>query len=507
LYDADASSIADQTSGHKKGVGVRKLRILIIFLVVVGIVFLGVVYIVRKRAANAGNATTVRIEAVQPGELVEFVSAPGELEPKSRVEISAKTSGRVEVLPYKEGERVTKGDPNANPPVPASILVRLDSKDLESQLLSAQARREAQAAQTEVEKARLAGEKANLIGTAASLEQARTDLERQKVLLKTQDVSQATFDQAQLKLDGLQAQYEAAKHSIEAAGLNLRVLEHNLEAADAGIAQAKEALGYTTIVSPIDGVVTRINAKVGEMVVTGMMNNPGTKILEVGDLSRMLVVAQVDEADVGTLEVGQRAKVLIDAYPNQEFGGQVYKTALTSDLSRQGTKYYRTEILLDTTEQRLPSGLTANVDIETRKHGDVLAVPSQAVMTREIDSLPLDIRDNSPCVDKSKTFATVVFRYVDGKAIITPVKIGPSNLTHTIIEAGVEKGDKVIVGPYKELEKLKHNQLVKDEREVKAQDEAKKKGAADTNEAKPATDSNDVKACADINDVNDANKV
>jgi HlyD family secretion protein len=498
LYGADASSIVGHIESHRKGVEVRKLRVLIVLAVVVGVVLLVAAYMVKKRAAKANNATTVRIETVQPGELVEFVSAPGELEPKSRVEISAKTSGRVEALPFKEGERVTMGDPNANPPIPASVLVRLDSKDLESQLLSAQARREAQAAQIEVEKARIDGDKANLLGTAASLEQAKTDLERQKALLETHDVSQVTVDEAQLKLDGLHAQFEAAKHSIEAAELNLRVLEHNLDAADAGIDQAKEALGYTTILSPIDGVVTRINAKVGEMVVTGMMNNPGTKILEVGDLSQMLVVAQVDEADVGTLEVGQRAKVLIDAYPNREFGGSVYKTALTSDLSRQGTKYYRTEILLDTTDQRLPSGLTANVDIETRKHADVLAVPSQAVMTREIDSLPLDIRDKSPCVDKSKTFATVVFRYVDGKAVITPVKIGPSNLTHTIIEAGVEKGAKVIVGPYKELEKLKHNQLVKDEREVEAQEDAKKKGVTDANKAKPATDANDV---------NDANEV
>jgi HlyD family secretion protein len=199
----------------------------------------------------------------------------------------------------------------------------------------------------------------------------------------------------------------------------------------------------------------------------------------------MLVVAQVDEADVGKLEIGQKAKVLIDAYPNCEFTGKVYKIALANDLSRQGTKYYKTEILLDTTEQKLHSGLTANVDVETRKHGEILAVPSQAIMTREIESLPLDIRDKSPNMDKSKTFATVLFRYINGKAVITPVKIGPSNLTHTIVEAGVEKGEKVVVGPYKELEKLRHDQVLKDEREAKAEEDAKK-GAKDTNDVNDA---------------------
>lgn len=466
---------------------VRKLRILIIFVLIIGVVGAGGWVVVKKRAAAGKKATVVRVEEAKPTELLEFVSAPAELEPKSRVEISAKVSGRVEALPFKVGERVTKGDPNANPPVPASVLVQLDSKDLESQLLGAQARRAAQAAGIESEKARIAGQKANLLGTGATFEQAKTQMERQKKLLASKDISQYEFDQAQLKLDELQAQYNAAKLGLDAAELNQRVLEHNLAAADAQIEQAKETLGYTTIVSPLDGVITRINAKVGEMVVTGMMNNPGTKILEVGDLSQMLAVAQVDEADVGKLEVGQTARVFIDAYPTHEFKGTVYTIALSTDLSRQGTKYYKTEILLES-DRRLHSGLTANVDIETHKYSGVLSVPSQAVMTREIESLPIDVRDNSPCVDKSKTFATVVFRYLDGKAVITPVKIGPSNLTHTILEAGVDKSEKVIMGPYKELEKLKHDQTVKDEREAKAEENAKNKKGT--------------KATGDVNDAN-----
>jgi hypothetical protein len=102
--------------------------------------------------------------------------------------------------------------------------------------------------------------------------------------------------------------------------------------------------------------------------------------------------------------------------------------------------------------------------------------------------LPLDIRDASPYVDKTKTFATVVFRYLEGKAVITPVKIGESNLTHTILEAGVDKGEKIIMGPYKELEKLKHDQIVKDERETKVEEDAKK------NAAKATSDVNDAKA-------------
>ncbi len=444
---------------------VKKSRIVIIvvLLVVAGLLIAG--YVVRGRLKKGQNATMVRIEAVERGILTEFVSAPGEIEPRTKVEISAKVSARIVELPHKEGDRVTAGDPNAAPPIPPSILVKLDSRDLESQLRSAKAAYAAQAAQIQVENARIAGQKATLTGLEASVAQAHTDLQRQETLLKTKDIAQADYDQTRLRLDDLTAQLAAAGHTLEAAELNLTVLGHNLEAADARIEQAQEALSYTTIASPIDGVVTRINAEVGEVVIFGTMNNPGTVIMEVGDLAQMLVVAQVDEADVGKLAVGQNAVVHIDAYPDREFGGRVHSIALAHTLSFTRTKYYETEILLDPNEIRLHTGLTANVDIQTRAHENVLRVPTQAVLGRDIDALPLEIRDKNPLVDTSKTFATVVYRFKDGKALATPVKIGQSDLSHTIILEGLTDGDRVIVGPFKVLDGLRHDQAVKDERD------------------------------------------
>jgi len=461
---------------------VKKSRIVIITVIVTIFVVSVFGMMVARKFGTSRIAAVVRVEHVQRGQLLEFVSAPGEIEPKTNVEISAKISARIIDLPYDEGARVTRGDPNANPPVPASVLVRLDAKDLESQLLSAQAARSAQAAQIEVEKARLAGQKASLVGLGASLKQAERDLERQKGLLETQDISQATFDQTKLALDDLKAQYEASTHTLQAAELNLVVLKHNLDAADARISQAEEALSYTTITSPIDGVVTRLNAEVGELVMTGTMNNPGTVIIEVADLSKMLVVAQVDEADVGKLKVGQKATVHVDAFPDQEFTGVVDSIALAHTMSRTMTKYFRTEILLDTANQKLHSGLTAHVDIETRKHADVLKVPTQAVLGREIDSLPLEIRENSPHVDKAKAYVTVVYRYIDGKAVVTPVKIGQSDLTHTIILSGITEEDKIVVGPYKQLENIKHDKKIQDEREVESKKKKEDTAGKDANE-------------------------
>ena len=442
-------------------------KIIIVFILIIVVLFVARGVIKTKKAAS-NKGEIVHIETPQRGELIEFISAPGEIEPKTKVELSAKVSARIVELPFEEGDFVTRGDPDANPPVPASVLVRLDSKDLESQLLSVQANSDAQAAQLEVEKARIASQQANLVGLLASLKQAQQDLERQKELLESKDISQVTYDQAKLKVDELQSQYESSQHSLKASELGLVVLEHNLEAAEARVAEVQEAMTYTIITSPIDGVVTRVNAEVGEVVVYGTMNNPGTVIIEVADLSKMLVVAQVDEADVEKVEIGQKVIVQVDAFPDLEFNGIVDSIALTHTSSAGGTKYFRTEILLEAVDEKLYSGLTAHVDIETQKHTNILKVPTQAVLGIEIDSLPLEIRENSPYVNKDKTFATVVYRYIDGKAVVTPVKIGESDLTHTIIESGVSEEDKIVVGPYKVLDSLKHGMKIQDEREVEA---------------------------------------
>jgi len=463
---------------------VKKSRVIIITVVVTLVAVFGLGMVFKAGHGKSDNATVVQIEETRYGELIEIVSAPGEIEPKTNVEISAKVSARIIKLPYDEGDVVTCGDPNANPPVPASVLVRLDSKDLESRLVSAEAGRAAQAAQIQVEKARIDGQRATLKGLEASLKQAQRDLQRQKELLKSKDISQATFDQTKLKVDEFQSQYDSSVHQLESAQLNLVVLRHNLEVADAGIAQAREALSHTTISSPIDGVVTRLNAEVGEMVMTGTMNNPGTVIIEVADLSTMLLVAQVDEADVGKIAVGQKATVYVQAFPDDEFEGVVDSIALTHSISSTSTKYFRTEILLKGDVEKLYSGLTAHVDIETLKHENVITVPSQAVLGRPIDDLPLEIRDECPEVDKEKTYTPVVYRYIDGKAVVTPVKIGPSNLTHTVILSGIDENEKIVVGPYKVLENLKHDKTIKDERE-----------------SEKTEDSNDVEAKSDANNL------
>ncbi|MGE5610960.1 MAG: efflux RND transporter periplasmic adaptor subunit [Bacillota bacterium] len=443
------------------------LSCLITLIVVAGLYFAGSWYLGKKAAAEA-EGTAVRIEPAARGDLVEIVSAPGLVQPKEKVNISARISARIVELPFDEGQAVTKGNSSANPPVPASVLVKLDDKDLKAALRSSQARRDAEEAQIKVSEARIQSQRAQIVGTRVSLADAERDLARQKQLLASKDVSQAVVDQAQAKVDTCKAQLDSALENLRADEASLLVMQHNLEAASADIVRAEDNLSYTTITSPIDGMVTKLNAKVGELVMTGTMNNAGTVIMEVADLSKMLVLARVDETSMANLEVGQKAAVRMQAYPDRVFEGIVDTVALAHTDDRDGTKYFKVEVLLKTEGKRIYSGLSADVDIETKRHADVIKVPSQAVLGRPVDTLPTGIRD-LPEVDKRKTMCPVVYRFIDGKAVVTPVKIGASDVIYTILESGLQAGDRIVTGPYKVLESLQHDQKVKEEKAATTQ--------------------------------------
>ncbi len=425
-------------------------------------------WILAKKARSEADPIEVRIEKPTRGTLVEVVSAPGSVKPRTRVSISARISARIVELPYEEGDHVTKGDPGADPPIPPSVLVRLDATDLEAALSSAEALRDARAAEIKVAQARMAGQEADIQGIQASLREARLNLDRKKKLRETGDVPQSDYDQANCRVEELTAQQKSAEESLRSQRLNLEVIRHQLAAADAEIAQAKDKLSYTTITSPINGVVTAVNAEVGELVITGTMNNPGTVVMELADLSKMLVVAEVDESDVGHLAVGQPASIEIRAYPDRKFEGTVESIALAGRQMSLEARVFLVEILLDTGGRRIYSGLTAEVEIRTRRHENVLKLPSQAVLGRRVDELPSEIREGNPNIDPKKTFATVVYRSRDGKSVVTPVALGPSDATHTVIVSGLSEDDRVVTGPFKVLEKLAHDQPLAHERESAA---------------------------------------
>lgn len=398
---------------------------------------------------GSDEALAVRLSTVTTRELVETVSAPGELDPEVKVDVSAEVSARILEIPFREGATVRKGE----------VIVKLDDRDLQASL-------QAQVARRDAERFRLRSEQERLAGPTSQLSNARANLDRQETLFKSGDVSRATLDEAVTRVQELEAQIAAAKEGLS-------VIESALAAAEADVERARELLKKTTIAAPIDGQITELNAEPGELVVVGTMNNAGTKILTVADLASVRLKAKVAESDVARVRAGQPATVRVNAYRNREFRGSVDRVALARGTEQSfgssaggaggGTGgWFKCEVDLDLAGgETLLSGLAANVDIVVGTTEGLL-VPSQALMERKLEELPKELSE-SPLVDRARKKATVVFRMVDGKAALTPVRTGASNLSDTLVLEGLSEGDVVATGPYRVLERLKDGDRIREE--------------------------------------------
>ncbi|MBN2842695.1 MAG: efflux RND transporter periplasmic adaptor subunit [Sedimentisphaerales bacterium] len=428
-----------------------------IIISVIIISILAVIGSVLSKAMSKGEVlTVVRVQAPVRGNMVESIQAPGEIKPLLSVAISAKITGKLIALPYDEGDKVFGPDSGQEP----SVLVKIDSSDLQADLESALARRDAQSSQIEVARIGIENSRANLKNTEISLAQAKRELYRLEELLKTNDVKVSDVENKADEVKKLELSLQSGHNSIKTAELNLSIMENNLKSADADIDKVKDALTYAVISSPLTGVVTQVLQEVGQ-IVTGATNYTGTTILNVADLSKMIMAAEIDEVDVGKVAVGQKAVVKIQAWPDESFAGVVTARSLVMQTGRSGTKYCQVEIQLDNTDGRIISGMTANAEIEIKVHDNVMKLPSQSVLGREWENLPKEIRDASAdIIDKDKAFTPVVYAVIDGKTKVIPVKIGPSDLSDTIIEKGLKGDEKIIIGPFKELEAMTHDKVV-----------------------------------------------
>lgn len=396
---------------------------------------------IRKQLESFWPSTKpseVRMEKAGKGELSRTISAPGQIEPRTNVKISAQVSARIIALPFRENDAVKKGD----------VIVRLDARDLQALLDSA--------------KAGLKGEQARLEGAQAALQRAEQDRDRVRKLVASGDFAKSQSEQAD-------SEYLRAASALNATS-------HSIEQAAAQIIRAEKDLENTTIASPIEGTINRLDAEVGELVVVGTLNSPGSVIMEIANLTDMVLKARVDETNILPVKDNQIAKVFINAYGEREFKGLVERVELQRRLDRDSTGYFEVWIPIQLGKgETLRSGLTANTDIQVETLREVLVVPSQAVVDRKTDELPKVVTDNNPNIIKTNTFSRVIYRVeevpgkvtADGKkvmkAIATPVQVGVSDLTRTVVLAGLKEGDTIIAGPFKVLQNLRHDQEIVEE--------------------------------------------
>lgn len=399
-----------------------------------------------------GMGMAVITEPSTRGTLVRTISAPGTVTPTVEVNISARVSAKIASLPFKEGEAVNAGD----------VVVELDSKDLQAAVAASEAQLLAAQANFKGAESRYLSEEALMLGIKSTYDKAVADWERQQELFKSGDISQADLDIYKAELDRTKSQHlsrvvnlQSVKSSVDEAGARVKIAEANL-------AQTKENLAYGTIRSPISGHITLLNAKVGEIVVVGTMNNAGTVIMKIADLSEMLVKARLAEIDAPRVKEGQRVQVVINGFGEKKFEGTLRRVGLQSKVNLQdATAYFEGEVLLLLgDEKQVKAGTTASVDIEVEAMENVVMVPSQAVLDKRVEELPKEIRE-SALVDRDKTFAQVVFVKKDGKAVLTPVRAGGRNITKTAIDQGLNADAEVIVGPFKALQELTNGASVR----------------------------------------------
>jgi HlyD family secretion protein len=387
---------------------------------------------------------TVHIAWPERQEIIRLVQAPGDVEATLEVMIRSEIVAKIDEMPVEEGSIVKKGD----------LLCRLNDRDIQADVESGDAR--------------VARLKSGTIDAEADLEKADRDYRRQ---LRLAEVN-ATSDQERLDyITGL----KKAK-----AVLDMRRQE--LVEAEAFLKRVKEDLRRTRIISPIDGIVSKLDAKIGEVVITGTMNNPGTSIMTISDLSRMQVRARVDEVDVPLVKPEQKARVYLQADQQTPVPARVVRVAAKST-KQVGRDVVNFETLLEvlSTDERIRPGMTANVEIEVARQDGAITVPVEAIVHRMRKELPEDLvkqhderQAGLDLSDRAKAAQYIKVVYVLDKEVsrVRLVEPGIADTRRVEARTGVGVDDVVIVGPYRSLDQLK------DGRKVSLSDDEKKKLAA-----------------------------
>ncbi len=396
-----------------------------------GALVLVAVIVIASVSSSGPKGEKVYAEPVKPKSIQAIVTAPGEIDPKLKVNISAHIVGKIERLYFQEGDLVKRGQK----------LVDLEKFAYQAQY--DRARAEVANRRIEVARARTA------VTTSETAYKRAMNLEKQGIS------AQEAFDRARQEYQNAQAAYSSA--------------EEGLRQAQATLQQTRTDLDRTTIVSPIDGKAVQLNAHEGEVVVTGTMNNAASVIAVIADLSAILVEAEVGETEVTAVEIGQKATIKVDAVPGKEYQGHVAEIGSSAAVRQSGSgglRYFKVKVAIDDPDAKLRPGMTSQVAIVTTSAPQALSVPIQSVVER---APPSEKKSKTDEEDDSTPKRKYVFLVKDGKAVMTEVRTGISDTTHVAIESGIKSGDQIVTGPFRTLKKLKNGEKVLVTKEEKTQ--------------------------------------
>jgi len=407
-----------------------------------GAVIIGIVAFMAVTAAKRGNkGTEVRIEAVQKRDLVASVTASGQVQPQTKVDVAADISGRIVRLAVKEGQMVQKGQ----------FLLEIDP----ALYLAAVQRAEAALSASKAQEAQA---KANLI-------QAQRNYQRSADIKKSnaQLVSDEQLEQLKTAAEVQQALQEAALHQTEQSAAQLK--------------DAQSSLAKTTILAPMTGRVTRLAVEQGETAVPGTFNKDAATLLTIADMTVLETKVKVDETDVARIELGDSAIVQIDAFPDTTFLGRVTKISNSSvkaaasasqGSADQAVDYEVTIQLVNPPKDTRPD-FSATAKVVTDARTQALSIPIIALTVRENEKLEnndtsavaLGRNTNTKQVGKKDVEGVFVVG-TDNKVTFRPVKVGIAGEKYFEVLTGLKEGERIVGGTYQAIRELKDGGLVRE---------------------------------------------
>ncbi|TDR24172.1 efflux RND transporter periplasmic adaptor subunit [Flavobacterium cheniae] len=386
---------------------------------------------------NNDDSKIVELSKVAQTTIVETVSATGKIQPEIEVKISSEVSGEVIALPVKEGQQVKKGD----------LLVRINPDLYESGVNRSVAS--------------MSTTKAGLSQADAQVKEAKANYDRNKKLFDKGIISKSEWDR-------IVSAYEVAVASKQSA-------YYQVQSASATVTEAKDNLGRTTIYAPADGTISLLNIELGERVL-GTQQMTGTEILRIANLNNMEVEVDVNENDIVKVSIGDSANIEVDAYLKREFKGivtSISNSASSTLTADQVTNFkVKVRILKESYQDLLEGkpanfspfrpGMTATVDIITKRKENIVAVPISAVVIKDdTTSVKKDIvaelekkeQEQKGTAPKSDKKYECVFVKVGDKAKLRVVKTGIQDDTNIEIISGLKSGEEIIIGPYTTVSK------------------------------------------------------
>jgi HlyD family secretion protein len=389
--------------------------------VIAGVVVAGLVAGAVVARSRSHKPIAVQTAKADHQKIVQKVSATGKIQPKTKVDISADVSGKIEKLAVVEGQWVEKG----------AFLIGLA--------------RDRYLAAVESAVANVSASRANAAVVQENQTRTKNEFERSKELLSTGNEAKAVFEAKQADYMVEVARYKAAQDQVAQASAALK--------------QARDDLSKTTIYAPMAGTVSALNKEQGEIALGSQFQKD--VILVIGDLRQMEAQVNVDENDVGSIAIGQKAEIQVDALPDRTLNGVVSEISNSANTSGNGTTEQKTEFAIKITitdpPKELRPGMTASAEIITKTEEQALSVPIQSVAVRTIDQLA---KKGEKRKDAEKRFhadkdgfAEIVFCVEDGKAVAKQVKTGIQSENLIQILTGLKGGEEVVTGSYRAISK------------------------------------------------------